>query len=352
MIYNIKLTTLSPVHIGGSNEEITSSGYFYNNGNLYIIDLYKLAYRLNELGLWEKYSEAGTPSISDFLNKNRNRLDANIIDFVKSISRRVLPSYYRNFSEGNVIKENIIDMLENRPFIPGSSLKGALRTAILNTMWGYDDNRLKLNNGFDVNNSSNFMQNILRTSVYGYSPSANTDIFKAVKVSDLFSNDENISAIYRVDTVNKTSTGRYSREIVGYEIYRECIKPNVTFAGTLIIDEYTAKKLNVRGIADVKGTIEKSQSFFKDNLIKEEERFHGVSNYFNEIKTGGANFRLGFGCGIENNTVIELLNDDNRMKVANTFKKLKNKGLFPVSKRIIMDGGKYWTMGWCKLEIG
>lgn len=88
-----------------------------------------------------------------------------------------------------------------------------------------------------------------------------------------------------------------------------------------------------------------------NNLQKEERNFAHIPNNFKEIKTGGANFRLGFGTGIENNTIINLLDDENRLKVANQFIKAKDRLIFPKSKRVIIDGGIYWTMGWCRLDI-
>jgi len=120
----MKIKVLSPLHIG-NGETKNKMSFFVESGNIYFIDENKLMYLVNKHNLSEEFirwiSEGGN-SIDEFLKNHTN-----IKKELKQNSLYVLPT--RGEIEGDInlhIKDS-----QNRFYIPGSSIKGAIRTALL-----------------------------------------------------------------------------------------------------------------------------------------------------------------------------------------------------------------------------
>jgi len=138
----VTLTPLSPIHISGGNPNYGWGAVWLNTqSKLYILDSELFSKKLAEADLLEKYIEAVERWIQlsdtekskqsnpcfDFINDNRKSLYPNtdIEIFVNSLSINAIaaePSecFIRN---GN-----------GKAYIPGSSIKGAIRTAIIYAM--------------------------------------------------------------------------------------------------------------------------------------------------------------------------------------------------------------------------
>ena len=124
---NYRLRVLSPTHIGNGNE-LTPVDFYPANGRIYVLDTEKLISHLMHLGV--KLDE-----ILDFLKspledlyvwrRYINKLGLNIQDFTKYALRVIGNLGTRSSRISEFIKTR------NRPYIPGSSIKGAIRTAIL-----------------------------------------------------------------------------------------------------------------------------------------------------------------------------------------------------------------------------
>jgi len=118
--YNLELEVLSPLHIGAGAEKDWMKGadYIENNGRVYILDHRKIAKQIS------------SETLSSFLiNKNdrglRDKLSGNVSDFSSKI-------FNTPVSSDNDIKTFIKNGLTNKPIVPGSSLKGAIRSILLN----------------------------------------------------------------------------------------------------------------------------------------------------------------------------------------------------------------------------
>jgi CRISPR-associated protein Csm5 len=137
----INLQTLSPVFVGGGEEsQLNRSKYILNNSYVYVLDENKWLQYLFKNNLFREYAdfmkEAGkqlapnrpgkkpktyTPDLSTFIREHGLKPDLDTISqyFVKSDLDR---------------SNNIIAFIKNseiQPYIPGSSIKGAIRTAII-----------------------------------------------------------------------------------------------------------------------------------------------------------------------------------------------------------------------------
>ena len=127
----LKLTALTPVHIGGSSEKHLKAGidFFQRDNHTYII-------------LWDELfkniqDEEGLLS-SHLANADYDKLKEYIIQLEKT-HKKVFTRKTNITTHSNDIKINIRDGF-GRPYIPGSSLKGVLSSIIIN---GLIDPRIK-----------------------------------------------------------------------------------------------------------------------------------------------------------------------------------------------------------------
>jgi len=139
--HKLRLTTVTPVHIG-CGETLDPSTYTIKDNRLYLFDAVELAQRLDESERKE-WAQAANDilRLQRFLKKVRNEA----IEVAKG-SIGVAPSIAKEFDEklGKVVQNeggrgrNVYNMLEIQAhirsgkkdlYIPGSSIKGALKTA-------------------------------------------------------------------------------------------------------------------------------------------------------------------------------------------------------------------------------
>lgn len=137
-VYQFTLCTLAPVHIG-NGDIYTQKQYIYENGYYYFPNIAQLYKEIENNG------QRVVKTFEDFLmqNQNNNRIKGRLVDFLNDQSITT-----RNF-DGYSIKETKFESEPHKrgkineiskfikdpyglPYIPGSSLKGALRSIVLN----------------------------------------------------------------------------------------------------------------------------------------------------------------------------------------------------------------------------
>ncbi len=122
--YTLNIQTLTPLHIGSGNTLMKGTDYFVDGDRLGKADLrklYEIIQRLN-IGLerWTNYIEAGKDIFEEELQKRGIKLE--------DVSKEIIPIKNR---KGKELYEFIRNQLTGNPIIPGSSIKGAIRTALL-----------------------------------------------------------------------------------------------------------------------------------------------------------------------------------------------------------------------------
>lgn len=136
--FQFSLLAMAPIHIG-NGEKYTPREFIYENGYFYFPDMGKFYNRMVEKGYdqkFERFLQETKPSARN------NRLISFLLD--KRISDRNFGGYRiieteletnNNYLRGgalNQVSKFIRDPFGN-PYIPGSSLKGAIRTILMNT---------------------------------------------------------------------------------------------------------------------------------------------------------------------------------------------------------------------------
>jgi CRISPR type III-A-associated RAMP protein Csm5 len=176
---NIKIETLTPVHIGSGNLLYYNSDFIKekidNDSYLVVISEDKIGKLLGNKGsqfidLWlETISRKG--SIKDFIAQFYKNAKAD--DYAK---RKVL--LFASINSNDTLKE-IIHNGMGLPYIPGSSIKGAIRTAILASL----ANNIQLKEQL-INNNGRISAKRVEQQLFGNDP--NSDVFRFIQVGDAY----------------------------------------------------------------------------------------------------------------------------------------------------------------------
>ena len=216
---------LSPLHVG-TGEEIPVFEYFIQNGKFYKIDFNKTIAALSEkeLEFFNSFNEKG-----DYL-KARNFLiekfqDTSfrnkILEFEIEVDEEVEALY--NVKKDDIknqllIKLNLRNRITNQIIIPGSSIKGAIRTAILNKIANLESSKFS--------GSANKIEGeLLHALNRSNKIDATRDPFKYLKVEDVLLNSSS-TRISRVVNYIKKEKGEI--EPVNLQMIHEVTKSQLS----------------------------------------------------------------------------------------------------------------------------
>lgn len=370
--YSVTITTLSPVYIG-SGETINKQEYLYDrkNNTVYIMDIRKMFSGLNELGYISQYEE--------FI------LDDTRTDLMKFFSEdiRIKPEHYSKWiteklavgDESRDEKSTLeINTFMKNPYgeayVPGSSLKGAIRTVLIGDYFLKAENKTnsqeyerkikeKLKN--EENNSNSLMKDLnkdLAVSVLNKMVFPGTEK-KKNKIGDIVNDTMRglvISDSEPIDNRNLCLCQKIDWDNAGkthsINILRECIAPSTELKFKITIDSEIFRWT----IDDIISAINK---VFKNVYEPFISRFasapeiNGISGNRNILFLGG-------GTGFVHKTEIyslmpfdEAVNATKDILSKTTGKDLHAdddlKGVSPHILKCTYYNGKYYQMGACEI---
>ena len=168
-VYTINLTTLTPLHIGDGHELRQDFDFAIHGGRTYRLD--------EDEVLREKENQLVRDRAGRYPLPGKLLTES---DYGKSrFFRYILPGAPRSEKCDARLKTFIKDAYD-RPYIPGSSLKGAMRTALAWTGW------VEVNPKLDrsaVGRHRSWAGQPLEKKLFG--PNPNHDLLRALQVSDL-----------------------------------------------------------------------------------------------------------------------------------------------------------------------
>jgi|GEM_PF-285793 len=255
--YKLTLTTIAPVHIG-SGKTYNSKEYIYENGQFYFPDMGKLYSYVDSKGKSDSFEKF----LMNSGNHNNNE-KPRLIDYLKqqAINERNFGGYYisgtgfesstynqrKRTSYKDVIENMNLNAIPsfirdglNYPYIPGSSLKGAIRTILLNTH--YEKNNFV--SSYQKNGKPEVKEN---KNIIPWGAKKNKDfddIFNMIRVSDSkpLSNDDLIIA-------QKWDFSSISFSAKPLPLQRECIKPNTKIEFIITVEGDKANDL-IKSVSD------------------------------------------------------------------------------------------------------
>ncbi|MGB9745227.1 MAG: type III-A CRISPR-associated RAMP protein Csm5, partial [Desulfurella sp.] len=244
--FNIKLKVLTPIHIGdGSSYDPTD--YIIDKNEMHVIDHDRFIQKIN----------SNKTLYDDFLERIKNFTPESIglINFIREQSKGLyryslkLDEKALEYIENspNEIGRAPIDKFIRNPFndtiyIPGSSIKGALRSAIIEVIFRkllpkeedkckYSDQRNELlenliekNSDLNKYSDKGKLLETLLTTTFKLNDAKN-DILKHVLVSDFLPSEASLQICF---PINKSSTKENNIPAL-----LECAMPGSTFEGTI-----------------------------------------------------------------------------------------------------------------------
>jgi CRISPR type III-A-associated RAMP protein Csm5 len=155
--YPLVIRTITPLHIGGPQEKHLIQGldFIEEKGAVYLLDYTKIFELVQPHIISEYLSGARNGGVLSGLKQQGINL--------KDVSFRVIP----NIQVVGDIKTFVKNPIQNKPYIPGSSLKGAIRSIVLGALVPKDKS-FKDNRAMEIEILGKF----------------ETDIFRHIKFSD------------------------------------------------------------------------------------------------------------------------------------------------------------------------
>ncbi|MGC9400670.1 MAG: type III-A CRISPR-associated RAMP protein Csm5 [Anaerolineae bacterium] len=213
--YDAKATLLTPLHIGSGTDLLHEYDYAIYRGK---------TWRLNEDALLAA-QEVSDPALADRLARTPPAQILQPADFQaeSNLFRYVIRGTPRSKAEGAQVKEQLKDPYD-RPYLPGTSLKGALRTALAWVLW--EEKQLKPDRR-KLKRWAKFAGQNYEQDIFGRDP--NHDLLRALQVSD----SEPVSSD-RLMLVNARVIHRNAHLAAPVEM--EAVKPDTVFKLTLKVD--------------------------------------------------------------------------------------------------------------------
>ena len=332
------LTIMTPFHIG-TGEELDPFSIVINDNYLYRLNQLEFIHYL----LQEKEKEfqkvmyvGNIVAIQQFFQENFNPEVKDTWFYHYLINKNIADEYIKKTSSGDnqgLIKEFIRNTALYQPYIPGSSIKGSIRTAILSSL--QDSKKVKLNQ--EKSNDSEVQAILLD---YWNSEKKVADIpsdpFKFIKFADIpFKNDwisllkveiKNLTADEKPKNPQIPSHNKSSKEPaipIFMELGLSAKEPRILHSElTINITDNNnpgIKKLLPKGKASMTDFIQMIKDYYKTQFDKEKNvmaNFQPLKNaydiladYFKVIeqKENECIIRLGFGSG-QNYCTYAMLN--------------------------------------------
>lgn len=193
--YDVKVTVLSPLHIGTGRELMQDYDYAVHGGK---------TWRLNETAFLEA-QKVEDPAVMQQLMSTPPAQLLQTQDFKEGSEyfRYVIKGTPRSQQPGSILREQI-KTAEDRPYLPGSSFKGAIRTALA---WqGWEERNLKPDRTKIDERRPKFAARDYESILFGKDP--NHDLFRALLVGDSESLGPETLMLVNVKVATSKGVGR------------------------------------------------------------------------------------------------------------------------------------------------
>ena len=302
----MSVTCLGPVHITDEVGTVYSYQYLYDAGS-------RRVYFLNER-LWVK-----------FLYKHNL-----LAEFEELIKTRLRAGTLCEWVQEKGFK--IEDLGDAQPYIPGSSIKGALRTGLLfslllqedklrNAAWAevsliINDNRLRDKNSAFARLAQKLeivLLHRLKIPKNEYSAelmpqaSMNCSIMKGLSVSDSYSSGKTIPVIVQKrEAVYIVKTGQVKTK--NLTLFRECLPPGAHQHFSITLDKAVFGGIGITSAAE----LIKRQRDFTDFVLQREKIIFGQALKQEFARAENANLFLGSGSGFLSKSLLLALAPDQK----------------------------------------
>lgn len=273
-VYRLKITVLTPLHIGNGREMLRGYDFVEKDGEIW---------RLNENVLLEAQNiddpeiaeQLARTKPADLITDDREYRDGSPL-FRYHVPGKVLSS------EGRV--REFIKNVYDQPYLPGSSLKGALRTAIGWWEWGQ---RQKIAQEIDLFQSNGkkkkkeFVASDYELDIFGRkskdAPGShpNYDLMRALQVSDSQPLDPNVLYVTNVAVFRKSGTQPKINRITSLEVLPAKLSFSITLKLDTVLFSQWAKNngLNLGNASRVTNFVQICRAYTRQRIATEQEYY-------------------------------------------------------------------------------
>ncbi|MBC7328633.1 type III-A CRISPR-associated RAMP protein Csm5 [bacterium] len=360
-VHRFRLKVLSPLHIGGRFQSIFPFEYIIDGDRLIVVREDKLGKFLEQKGVLSDFIrgfEQPGFSLTQYL-KNKNLLTPQLLKEVALYSCKLEGTS----PIGKSIRPFTRDAFQ-RPYVPGTAIKGAMRTAL----WYYKvksdpatwESKVReavrkkgiakiVDDELDKEIFQNYRLNDKNNSPY-------TDILRVIKVSDSKPWERDSLWIGEELTF---ADGNIRKDLsVFLEYQKEAVETQIE----IVFDEELFERFKKAGkvlFDSFEDFLVKVDGFYREVARMEQKQVGGGGKGYYEWllnKTEGRGYlmRIGWGGGLPSLTIWLALSNDLREEIRIKFFKRSHKGKFPMTRRALRRREKdkviVTPFGWVLLE--
>lgn len=372
-----RITTASPVHIGSVEQRLTPFEYCHYKQSVYPVSEEKLSRFLQENNLIDSYiQEVGMQGhlfhlLNYFRSKKINVTEHELLSISNGRVVRLLgdPVHLQDYRP--LIRDGF-----GNPYVPGTSIKGVIRTAVLYNailnLKNTDSNvfekiivdRIEKTEQFKFKKRSSFewiQREFLECyRLAGKNGSPHSDWLRMLHVTDAYPVNLKETWLVPVNVLKKELTGdwKYKAEKAGSltTIWIECLPFGTSVDFELgwdchLLDRFQKENKNIKlpkNIAELIANINK----WSNDMMGFESKFaekHVLENWYKKKNT--TNFRIGFGSGMVSTTMATLLSENTRKLIRNFAGKNKGDDTAPKSRRVWLKEAQPIPLGWSCFEF-
>lgn len=377
-----QLQTLTPVHIG-SGETLSHIDGCYADGRWHRIDLDKVL----------THPSTDLNALTSEMSQRGFRWERHLRQHNTDLTELSAYSLFCPQSPEEVEIREAIKSTGSRPYVPGSTLKGAIRTALLGEILSvsndvYDKSLNQLETLIDQGSRGNPRreQPARRIESIAFGRDPNRDLFRALHVSDTEPLNSDSLEIGMAWTLTLNQNNQLVQKIDRGREYKNFVqqfqaRQRLTF--TLKIDELLFREREkdrlgfsdlqektIRDIAEVcrsatDDLMQSEQDFFDYyNLSEIANVYDKLIDLNNTLPEGAFLLQIGWGTGYHSNTVTSLFTDGeeppvDEMDLRERFKLGESRSQrghyddreFPKTRRILYSGqNPIAPLGWVKIS--
>lgn len=380
------LEVTSPIHIGSREGSLRTTDFISHKGKTYVIDEDKFCEFLQDHNLIDDFVDSvssGFRSIAEYLKgKDVRDLDKNIRDIaLRSI--RGGEDRMRDFRP-------FVRDAHGQVFIPGTSIKGTLRTSLLHGILSGDprlrgekgswveNNLRQLSSGERGKEKKQFSYKILQRDILqnfripgtDQKDGPNRDILRCLTVRDAYPIGQIESRLIKLQFLSKNASGevywsKQERPDRPLEVWVEAVVAG-RFMTELIMDMqlFNHFKTEDRCIKDLNDLLRHVRHMNKSIFDHEKKYFSAYTKpkspdardaaqslYTWYEKQQGSLLRIGFGSGMLSTTVDEVFSPNVRTEIRNIFGHNRGSDPAPKTRRVWQKEHNQWVpMGWMEFS--
>lgn len=345
-IYDLRLSLLTPLHIGSGETLLSGFDYAVHDQKTWVLDADRFADHV--LGADETRFDKLLQGIPP----------ANLLqpsDFQQThLFRYIMPGVPHRSDTGAEIKAHIKTVF-NRPYLPGSSLKGALRTLLFRQAFRLGGQQLRPQDlGRSRSWAAQGLEHELLSTAVRRGDAPNYSLLRALQVAD--------SDPVGAETLLLAKARVFGHHKTGAPINLECLRPDTELTATLTIDNYlfddaqAAKKLNfasrrewLQSLADLaneqaRRRIQQEINFYRQRGANQAGSFYqALHGLLKQPAPGQFVIQVGWGGGWDSKTLSYLLPDKTRDAVVEQYRLARNyfkagETPFPRTRRAVGRG--------------